>query len=517
MSLVSSMNIAQQALTVNQAAITVVSNNISNVDTEGYSKLRVNTAGVVNYTPSGGNAISVAESSSGVTIESVQRYSDTYLQGYYRQENSTNSYLSEYSNVASNIQDLTNELNGTGLSSAFSDFYLAANTLSSNPNDISARENYIQSANNVATVFNTTAGDLNNLSKSLVGDPNVAGSLESSKISNSKDDVNNLLDEIAKVNYDIIKTGSASTSSSSSLLDKRDGLINKLSSLIPVTVDENPNGTVNVSMGDNGLVQGATVKGYLGVASTGDVNNPVVVNIVDSAGTILVPNVNSKITSGSIGAILDVCGSSSSKLTINSVLNSLNTLASNFSQVLNDIQTGDPNGDGTRAMAIDKVTKKLVATTAADVIYQPNDGTAVITAANISVNQAILNDPYKIAAARVTPPTAAQVDNVGNNSNVALVLNSRSQTIAGLGDSTVEAYLSSTVAEVGTGVESVDNSLKDQTLVLNQIQTNLKSKTGVNLDEELVDLVKYQRAYQAAARVFSVCNDLLGELVNLGK
>lgn len=513
MSIISSLNIAQQALAVNQAAITVVSNNIANVDTEGYSKLRVDLGTVINNTPSAGNKISVAESCSGVTINSVKRYSDTYLQNYYRQENTTYSYLKQYSQMGSNIQDLVNELNGTGLEQALTNFYTAANTLSGDPSDITARSNYVQSASNVAAVFNNTANDLNNLKRSLIGDPSIAGSLESSAISSSITDVNSLLDQLAKVNFDIIKTNSSSASENSALLDKRDTLLKQLSSAMPIAVSEQPNGTVNVSLGDYNLVSGAVVKGYLAVDPSGNPSNPVTISIVDAHGTQLVSNVNSDINSGSIGAILDICGSNSNNLTISGVLKNLDTMANNFSTVLNQIQTGDPNGDGTTAMAIDKVTKKL--TVANQAMYQTSDGTPVITASNITVNPNIIGDPYLVAAARVVNP--ADISAVGNNSNMTLVLNSRTKSYGGLGDTTFESYLSGLVSQVGSQVKNINTNLEDQTSVINQVESNLKSKIGVNLDEELVDLVKYQRAYQASARVFSVCNSLLDELVNLGK
>lgn len=513
MSIVSSLNIAQQALSVNQSAITIVSNNIANIDTEGYSKLRVDMASVINFTPSAGNEQSVAEASSGVAVEKVQRYSDIYLQNYARQENSLYSYLDKYSSISSSIEDLTNELNDTGLAKALSNFYIAANTLSSDPTDITARENYVQSASNVSYLFNTTATNLNNLKKSLIGDPNVPGSLESSDIANSIDDVNSLLDQIAKVNYDIIKTSSSSTSSNSALLDKRDVLLNKLAAYIPVNVDERDNGTVNVSLGNNSLIQGTSVKGYLEASLTGNINNPVEISLVDSTGGIIVQNVNSDIDEGSIGAILDICGSNPNKFTIKGVLDDLDTLANNFAGVLNQIQTGDPNGDGTTPMAMDNVTKQLIVST--ELLYTTSDGSPAITAGNITVNSNVLSDPYLVAVARLADPTDTNA--VGNNSNMTLVLDSRTKSYAGISDSTFEGYLSSKVSEIGSQIKTIDTNKDDQGLVLDQIKSNLKAKTGVNLDEELVDLVKYQRAYQASARVFSICNDLLDVLVNLGK
>lgn len=513
MSLISSIHIANQALSVNQAAITAVSNNISNVDTVGYSKLNINLESVINYTSTSGGPLALANTLSGVELESIQRASDAYLQSSYWQETSNTSYLDKYTTVASNVEDLMNELSNTGLSDALSDFYAAATNLSTYPSNITARQNYLSAADNLCSTFNNISGDLSSLSQSLVGDPTNVALLSSSEIAGDVSDVNNLLDQIATVNYNIIRTNS-SGASSPALLDQRDALVTSLSSLIPLTVTTNDSGTVNLSLGEYSLVKGSVVSGYLNVTS-GDATTPAVIGIVNKEGTTLYSNVNSSITSGEIGAILDICGSDADNFTINSVLSGLNTLASEFANVLNTIQTGDPEGDGTTAMCMDSTSQTLIAAT--DNIFVANGGGA-ITAANISINSAVSADPYLIAAARVDLTTGVDYSNAtGNNSNAALILASRNNTYGALNSSTIEGYLSVTVSQVGADVQNLESKLTSQSTLLTQVESQLNSVTGVNLDEELVNLIKYQRAYQASARIFSVCSDLLEELVNLGK
>ena len=518
MSLISSMNIAQQALSVNQAAITVISNNISNVDTPGYSKLRVNQAQIVNTTASAGNAVALAESCSGVTIASVQRYADEYLQSYYRQENSSGAYLDQYATIAANIEDLTNELNGTGLEEALSNFYSAVDALNDSPSDITARANFVQQAENVCSSLNNTSSNLSNIKQSLAGDFNIPGSLKSSQISGAIDDTNALLSQIADVNYGIIKTNS-SAGSSAALLDQRDSLLQQLSALIPAEVTINPNGTAGISINNINLVSGTKTLGTLNVESV-NADPPVTVNFTDEAG--VKTDITSQIDSGAIGAILDATGNDPTKLTISGVLGDLDDLASTFADVLNEIQNGDPQGTDTIALAMDKTTKKLIEADPATDLIVTSDASATITAGNISVNSVIASDPYLVAAARLDRPSylANPTDyenQTGNSSNATLLTNSRTASNPALGGLTLEGYIASTVAGIGAQVANINTSLENQTLVLKEVESNLQSSTGVNLDEELVDLVKYQRAYQAAARVFNVCNDLLAELVHLGE
>lgn len=567
MSLISSVNIAQQALAVNQAAITTVSNNIANVNTEGYSKLRVDQAQVVNYTPNAGNPLSVAESASGVQLTGVTRYADWYLQNYYWQESSTNAYLEQAASAASNVEDLVNELKSTGLSSALDNFYTAVNALSNAPSDITARQNYVNAAQTVCSVFNNMSNDLTDIKTSLVGSGSADGSLKSSELSSQVDKVNTILEQLADVNFGIIKT-KAGESSSSSLLDQRDILLSKLSDLVPVNIQQYANGTVQISLADITLVNGTEVKGNLHVAETGDADNPVTLSIVDpkDSSVALSSDVTGNIDTGSIGALLDTGGTSSTKFTIYSVLQNLNTMASEFSTVLNKIQVGDINSDGTVAMAMNQATKQLITSTnlmfvngsspAVTSVTAPPHATipgevngtvtttsggtttivttrvsggnttittktqSVITAANISVNSNIVKDPYLVAAARVANPAATGVTSeTGNNANMAIIMDSRNDSgyYSNLGGTTLEKFLSNTVFAVGAKTEDLNTRLENQTLVVNQVKNNLQSKVGVNMDEELTDLIKYQRAYQAAARIYNVCNSLLEELVNLGK
>lgn len=566
MSLISSVNIAQQALAVNQAAITTVSNNIANVNTEGYSKLRVDQAQVVNYTPNAGNPLSIAESCSGVTMTGVTRYSDWYLQNYYWQESSTNSYLEQAASTASNVEDLVNELKSTGLSSALDNFYTAVNALSNAPSDITARQNYVNAAQTVCSVFNNMSSDLTDIKTSLVGSGSADGSLQSSELSSQVDKVNTILEQLADVNFGIIKTKSGETASSS-LLDQRDMLLSQLSDLAPVDIQQYANGTVQVSLADITLVNGTEVKGKLLATETGNADNPVSLSIVDpeDSSVALSSDITSNIDTGSIGALLDTGGTSSTKFTIYSVLQNLNTMASEFSTVLNKIQVGDINSDGTVAMAMNQTTKQLTqstnlmfvsgsspsvttstvshATVAGEVngtVTTTAGGTttivttrlsggnttittktqSAITAANISVNSNIVNDPYLVAAARVADPAATGVTSeTGNNANMAIVMNSRNDSsyYSNLGGTTLEKYLSNAVFAVGAKTQDLNTRLENQTLVVNQVKNNLQSKVGVNMDEELTSLIKYQRAYQAAARIYNVCNSLLEELVNLGK
>jgi flagellar hook-associated protein 1 FlgK len=523
------MGISQQSLNITEAAINVISNNISNMNTDGYSRERVTLTPDINYTPLSSNLMGQAYSGSGVLLSNVERYTDVYLQSYFRQQNSNMSYYNQYKTVASSISQMTNELtDSAGLKEALTNFYAAANTLNQNPKSETTRNAFIQSASNLATQFNQVYKNLDDLQTNLVGKVNADGTqegIESSQLSTSVTQVNSLLDQLTSINKDIVRTGS-NGDAPNALLDKRDQIINQLSSYLPVTVTNNDNATVNISINGVNVITGTDEVGKLAIdKGSGTTATPSVIKLQDiNSGKYISNSLNSYIDSGSIGGILTVTGHDSSVLTISGVLDTLNTLAKGFSDTMNDIQTKtetttDASGKTitTTPLCIDNgATQTLKAST--EVMFKTNDGSATITAGNITVNQKLIDDPFLIAAAR-TDVTAStyDVNDIGNNTNATEILSSRSKKLTDLSNSDFEDYLASFVGNVGIQAGNVNTKYTNQSTVLTQVKNQLSSVTGVDLNEEIVDLTKFQRQYQASARIFSVCNDLLGELVKLGE
>ena len=128
-SLFSSLNIASGALKVNESAISVVSHNVANMNTEGYSKQRVNLATRNIAGAIGNNVEAQIRSNGGVMIANVMRYNNDYLNNYYRTQLSD---LGKYEAQLGNLEDLAdifNDLEGEGVSGALSSFFEAINNL----------------------------------------------------------------------------------------------------------------------------------------------------------------------------------------------------------------------------------------------------------------------------------------------------------------------------------------------------------------------------------------------------
>src|SRR5574344_1715582 len=322
MGLTQSINIASQALSAMQTAMTTVSNNVANVSTDGYHKLRTNLEETVNYTPLTQDATSIANSLSGVQVASIERYSDFYLQTYYWNQNSKESYLDQYSSISTNIEDLVNELDDTGLSKSLSDFYTAAGSLNDNPSDLTARQNYISAAQNLATNFNSVSKNMTSLQQSLNG---TAASVYPSNLSDNIDKANDLLKQIADVNESILKTNSSNISSSS-LMDKRDQLVTELTKIVNVDVTQTNKNTINVTLGNTSLVSGINMNAKLVGTNSTNTSGDVItkISIQDTDGKTIVSDATSLVTSGSMKAILDATGTASNTLNFHNINSFIN-------------------------------------------------------------------------------------------------------------------------------------------------------------------------------------------------
>lgn len=513
MSLSASMNIGLGALNVNQAAINVVSNNIANMNTDGYSKQRAELENLKGYSAIANSAGKSNYIGNGVSIAKISTYRDIYMDRNFRSENTQYKLNETLYSYASNIETIMNEYEDGGIKSALEKFYDAAQSLASDPSNSVYRTNFATQAQNVGNVFNKLHSSLSEKRKEIVGDVNDPGSLDSSMVGVAVDEVNEKLQSLADLNYKII-IAEAKGNGSQSLRDERSRLLDEISSQIPVTVTENSNGTVNLYMNDMRLVKGARLECTL-EAKVGDETTPAVINVLDEQGNIKFANVNDKIDSGQIGAYLEMGSSKPNTLSYANVILQLNQLAFGFANDLNAIQKYS-NGD-IQAMKIevDAATGELKLAQATEDLFVSNDGNP-INASNIKLNDVILSNPNEIAAARVDITNYDPFE-VGNSDNIKLMIEARDTNNANLNNTSVDKFLTSIVSNIGTKTANLKSDYEISQSTKTVVETERQNKIGVNLDEELMDLVKYQTGYQAASRIFNITSELMMTLVNLGK
>ena len=519
MSINSLLSMSQQALQVNQYALNVVSNNISNMNTEGYAKQRVELAENGSYTKVS-TAMGMKSIGSGVKILDIISYRDQFLDDYCRDKNSlanAASIMSEYGGYIDEI--FKSDLDQGGLSGALNNFYDAAQSLASNPTDLALRTNFMQQAQAVAQTLNDVYNNIDSYKTSLVGNPFVAGSVQSSLSAKMVEQINQKLTQIADVNLAIVRSSQTGTVQND-LVNQRAVLMDELAEMIPFETTHNPNGTVSITIAGQEVIQGAEQKLQLGIQQ-GNANQPIIIQMQDMNGDVIRggDDITADITSGQLGAFLQLAlGTDSTKFSVNATLQDLDEFAQGFAKAINDIQTYTSATSKAMGLTSDKQLQEI---TADDVIFVDDlGGTTNITAKNIAANDKLLNNPWLVATARVELDANGDVlnpDSIGNNTNVLEFVSTRNNGIAELGGVTAMDYLTTMISNVGNDVANLNTASITSNALATSAEEQRNAKMGVNIDEELVDLIKFQRAYEASARIFSTANEVYDELVNLGR
>lgn len=160
------------------------------------------------------------------------------------------------------LHPILNDLEGTGIDGALSDFYEALNNLNEYPASSTARINFIETAKTLTSTMNSKYQQLQENTTKALGDGVSQESLENSKIYVQYRELNNKLEELASVNKALITTQTG-TLEANNLLDKRDLILNEIAEFTDIKVVEKHNGAVNLYIGDTAVVKCAEVTGKL--------------------------------------------------------------------------------------------------------------------------------------------------------------------------------------------------------------------------------------------------------------
>ncbi len=528
-SLFSALNISAGALQVNQSAISIVSNNIANINTEGYSKQKVNLGTLVINSPISNNVDAQVDSSIGVELVSVSRYTTTFLGSYYRNQISEQASYNEQAQIASDIAGVFDELQGKGLDKELEDFYTALDNLSKSPTDKTTRISFIDSASALTEKMNKLSSELNEIKNQNVGDGISQSSLNKSDIAQSINALNQNIEDLAKLNK-MIATSQTGTLENNNLLDKRDLLLKEISKYGNFEESIQENGTVNLKLDGTQIINGSTIKSKFNVKTAAQYDEycqqngienknecNAVVYIEKNDGSTIA-NINNKFESGEIGGILKANTGSKDK-NINTVLSELDTLASTIANVFNQIQTQKgayylENNNGTIQLSNANLENYEIFTT--------KDGSDTIKADNITVNSIFKEDDgYNKIATAYFPDNQIDYNAVGNINNIISMINTKNDTTTSgfdsIGNISFSEYYNGIIGKVASNSDYKTNLATSQDSIVASLDNKIKEQTGVDLNEELSDMVKFQTAFSASARVFETCNNMLETLVHLGE
>lgn len=529
-----------------QRSLETTSNNIANVNTEGYSRQRVELRTMPEqYTGAG-------YMGSGVNTVNVTRSYDQFVTGQVRSSTSAYSDVNTYHAMASEIDNLFAD-EETGLSATMKSFFNTVNDVANDPSSLPIRNVMLADAKSMTAHFNIVGNRLEDMQKQV-----------NDNVSTIVKDLNELAHNIAQLNIkitdDIRRTSGQQLPNA--LLDQRDVLLNKVAENVDVSIVEQIDGSLSVFIGQgqplvmNGIAYPLTIEN--------NNLNPSQRDIVYNGQTI-----TGQLSGGKLAGNLRFRDE-----VLNSAQSQLGMLVLGFATEFNNQHAAgvDLNGAAGNAFFDLGAVKPQVTGTASDptltlnVTFTPPTSAAPLGSAyrinytasgfemrnltdnsvntyatlgdlqaatptygfnfDVSTGSINIGDSFvvrpamdiasKIGVALTSARDIAAAEAVGlagDNRNALKLANLENLALMQNGKSTFTQVYGQLVSDVGGLTHVADVSAKAQKVLLEQAKTTRESLSGVNLDEEAANLVKFQNAYQAAAQAVSIANSLFDTLI----
>ncbi len=490
---------SKSGLYLQQTALYTTGHNIANANTEGYSRQRVNMQALPGFSYPGLNSAKIpGHLGTGAEAHSIQRIRDQFIDRQYRQETNSLGYWEAQSKSISQMEDVMTEPSEYGINQSFTDFWKSMEDIIANPKDTAARQVMISKGKALAESFNYIDTQLKKIQGNI-----------GNEIKVSTNEINSILKQIAAINKQIQKA-EPNGYVTNDLYDARDVLVDQLSTYLPITTEQ-------VSSGGNAsdVAEGTMTIYYNGVElvngkdyaqlSTLDVNdNPVDGNVDDQTtngysefGKITISvvgeppgdTVAKEITyadmekgKGKLKSLIDAYGHSGGQGVYPEMLANLDKLAAEFVKAFNAVHSKGYGLDGSTGI----------------------DFFSGTTAKDIAV---AITDPKQIAASN-------DVDEEGNNENLLLLAKLQTEVQDGLNKGTFQSYYESLVGDLAVkGQEAVREAYNAGTLQLS-IENERASVSSVSLDEEMTNMITFQQAYNANARMITVVDETLDKIIN---
>ncbi len=459
------LSIARSGLAASQALISVTSQNVTNAQTPGYSRQRLE------LTPSDPLQLPQGNFGTGVSMRGTMRMRNEMLDVGYRRDAHYASLNEEHREAMTAIENVLGEPSDSGLASTLEQFWNSWSDLSVSPESGAARGVVRQRGAQVAAQLNT------------FGDQIVtAQTVARTRLLQTADRVNTLAAQVAEINARIVAAEAGGTEAPD-MRDQRDLKIDELANLVGATAYPQANGSVNVNIGGDSLVDGGNFKT---IRIQSELTDPTRLGI--ALGGL-------SASGGPTETMYQVGGQMAGTLTAynDTYPNALTKLDGIAAAIVTETNAVHTTG--------------FVGSTAAPNFFSA----AHTTARTMRLDAAIVADVNTIAASGISGES-------GDNT-VALALSQMRDTkvpVNGTVQSINEGYRT-VVASIATTTNAANAAATSARTLATQSDSRRESVKGVSIDEEMVNLMKYQQSYAAAARLVSVVDQISQTLINLGR
>jgi flagellar hook-associated protein 1 FlgK len=429
-----------RGLLAHQRAMDVTGHNITNANTVGYSRQEAVFGAATPYDIEAGLLIDGggAQLGGGVDIQAFRRIRDGFLDLQYRAQSLPLGSYEATAKAMGQIEEGLSEPGTNGIAAQLDKFWSSWSAVANAPENLATRQALVEQAKTLSAAIRDLDSRITAISTQTTAEYNA--------ITGPSGDVRSMADEIAKLNQ-AIKFAVADGDQPNDLLDRRDLLLDKLSSLAQVSVTDLGNGAIQVSFGDaaSPLVDDATVTWPQALTAPG----------------------------GKLGALIQLNAplTATPPGTFASYRADLNAFAKALADDVNAVH--NPGGTGTDFFTY---------------------GAAGTEAASLTVNVAATGVRYATTGAP------------GQN-DIAIAI----AQLRGTGpDQSYQAL----VARIGSDVRNTQRLEANARVLTQAIEDRRQSTSGVSMDEEMTNLVRFQRGYQASSRAMSTVDEMLDVLIN---
>lgn len=549
MGLTSILHIGKTGLLASQAAVQTTSHNISNVNTPGYTRQKVNMLA--------GEPVIVSGKyiGTGVKIGNVERVYDRFINAQILDASTSKGRYSTLEGSLRRLEGIFNDSQGLGMADVLNNFFDAIHDVVNDASSYSAR-----------AVLLSIAEVMTNRLNSL--DLRLQDEIENieSEISNLTDDINSLASQIAVLNGKIQEIEAGRSEEANDLRDKRELLLKELAEKIDITVlEDSESQQMTVLAAGGSLLVAGTSTSSLTVSTNTSNNSYYDVMLGDH-------NITDNLSSGKLKGLLESRDSH-----FHDALARLNILAASLTKEFNvlhsagyglDSSTGNnfftalsptvtpmsSNTGGAAAtvsiqtlssLTLDDYEIRFTSSTLFNIVNTTEDsvvstGNTYTSGANIDfggLRVIITNDTgspqsgdiFRVTATKdaaqnigvaVTDPNKFAASSTsaalpGGNDKAVDMAELENSNVMANGTTTFSGYYGAIVADIGVSSGEAQANSTAQTLVLEELESYRDSISGVSLDEEGINLLKYQHSYQASAKVIAVVDDMLNSLMNL--
>jgi flagellar hook-associated protein 1 len=550
------LNTAKLGLLSQQLAIEVTGQNIANVQTEGYSRQEVN------FEATNPRNFSLGQLGTGVRVAGIERSHDEFLYSQILGEGDTLGKFGVRKDVFDQLEILLSENNGQSLNQTLSKFFAGVQDVSANPTGLPERSGLVSEAKNLASVFNNLGDSLFQIQQNL--DATIA--VEVTKI-------NSLTEEIAALNK-AIHANEPTTFSANDLRDKRDLKVKELSELIDLNFVDEQDGQISLTFSDGTPLVLQSTAFTLDTTINGNNKSFKDIVVQDPSGNS--KNITSSISGGALKGYLDMRDTEVEavrdkldRLAAGFVqeFNNIHqqgfgidgSTGNNFFGALSTTVFSNINNTGSSTLAATNgdpqnisVDKYEITITSSNSFTLDNLTTGASSGAftfstgstfNLANGFAVtisgtpaVGDKFKLSVSESAARNFSIASGVSSNSNkisaglnssadganalelVALqsklIFDSVTVDSAGSGTFTFDEFYGSIVSTVGIESFSSRSTYTQQEGILLQLDTRRESISGVSIDEEMINMIKFQQAYNAAARLIGVVDELLDTVIS---